>query len=148
MKRSMIITLALSSILAFAASCGNSGKPADNKKAGDDKIVRQDPPDGIKGKTNPTPDAVAEGKKLFDTHCVTCHGANGDGDSPVGSVLSPPASDLTDGKIQDAIGDDYIYWRIMEGGKALGYEGMTPFKETLKEDQVWEVVAYVRSLKK
>ncbi|MBZ0136809.1 MAG: cytochrome c [Planctomycetes bacterium] len=149
MKRVILPALALASVLAFAASCGNSGKPADgNKTGGDDKIVRPAPPDEYKGKTNPTPDAVEEGKKLFETHCVTCHGPNGDGDSPVGSALTPPATNLTDAKLQDAIGDDYIFWRITEGGKALGYEGMTPFKETLKEEQRWQVVAYVRSLKK
>jgi mono/diheme cytochrome c family protein len=148
MKRAIVIALALASILAYAAGCGNSGKPPEKKKAGNDKITRPEPPEGIKGLTNPTPNAVDEGKKLFDTHCVTCHGANGDGDSPVGSALKPPASNLTDAKLQDAVGDDYVFWRITEGGAALGYAGMTPFKDTLKEDDRWKVVAYVRSLKK
>lgn len=152
MKHVMTAALALAFVLAFAAGCGG-GKPGDSNKGGggggaSDEIVRPAPPDEYKGKTNPTPDAVAEGKKLFDTHCQSCHGPNGDGDSPVGSALNPPASDLTDAKLQDAIGDDYIYWRIMEGGAALGYAGMTPFKGTLKEEDTWKVVAYVRSLKK
>ena len=99
-------------------------------------------------KTNPTPDAAEEGKKLFANHCVTCHGPNADGDSPTGKALTPPASNLTDAKLQDAVKDDYLYWHIAEGGKALGYNGMTPFKDTLKEDQIWQVIAYIRSIKK
>ncbi|MCA8945142.1 MAG: cytochrome c [Planctomycetes bacterium] len=150
MKHVLMIAFALGAVLFVAAGCGGGGKPAENKGGGgdSDKISRPEPTGDYKGKTNPTPDAVEEGKKLFETHCVTCHGPNGDGDSPVGSTLKPPASDLTDVKLQDAIGDDYIFWRISEGGKALNYDGMTPFKDSLKEEQRWQLVAYVRSLKK
>ncbi|MCZ7606321.1 MAG: c-type cytochrome [Planctomycetota bacterium] len=90
---------------------------------------------------------IAEGKKLFDAQCELCHGKAGDGDSPAGKALQPAVEDLSIAELQDAMSDAYIYWRIMEGGFALGYAGMTPFKDVLTRDQVWQVTAYVRSLK-
>ena len=149
MKHVLMIAFALASVLLVAAGCGGSGKPSDNKgSGGDEKISRPEPTGDYKGKTNPTPDAVEEGKKLFANNCVLCHGEKGDGDSQVGSTLKPPSSDLTDPKLQAAMGDDYIFWRISEGGAALNYDGMTAFKDSLKEEQRWQLVAYVRSLKK
>jgi mono/diheme cytochrome c family protein len=148
MKGAITTALAIGALLFIAAGCGGSGKPADNKTAKDDKLTRPAPPDEYKGKSNPTPDAVEEGKKVFDTHCVTCHGPNGDGDSPVGSALNPPASDFTDPKLQEVMTDEYMFWRVSEGGKSMGYEGMTPFKENLKEWERWAAIAYIRSLKK
>lgn len=90
---------------------------------------------------------IAEGKKLFAAQCELCHGKAGDGDSPAGKALKPAVEDLSNVELQDAMSDAYIYWRIWEGGFALGYVGMTPFKDTLTQDQVWQVTAYVRSLK-
>ena len=150
MRRKLLLAATLCATLAaLAAGCGDGGKTGGgNKAAKEDKIQRPAPPPEYAGKTNPTPDAVEEGKKIFANHCVTCHGPNGDGDSPTGKALTPPASDLTDAKIQDAVKDDYMYWHIAEGGKALGHSGMTPFKDTLKEDQIWQVIAYIRSIKK
>ena len=39
--------------------------------------------------------AVAQGKELYTKYCASCHGAGGKGDGPVGKMLTPPASDLT-----------------------------------------------------
>lgn len=35
------------------------------------------------------------GRKLFETHCVACHGFNGTGNGPVASALTPKPADLT-----------------------------------------------------
>ena len=91
---------------------------------------------------------AAAGSAVYASTCVTCHGPKGDGDSVAGKALTPPSSDLTNPKLQDAVGDDYLFWHISEGGAALGYNGMTAFKTSLKEEQIWQVIAYVRSLKK
>lgn len=152
MKRTLLVaTLALATVAAFVAGCGDSGKPSGGNGGGEDKISRPEPTGEYKGKTNPNPDApdaVAEGKKLFDTNCVTCHGPNGDGDSPTGKALPTPASNLTDAKLQDAVKDDYLYWHIAEGSAVRNLTGMTPYKDQLKEEQIWQLVAYIRSIKK
>ena len=38
---------------------------------------------------------VAQGRALFQTNCVICHGATGVGDGELAPDLSPPAADLT-----------------------------------------------------
>lgn len=154
MKRiSLLAALAVVALAALAAGCGgDGGKPAGNgnKGGGEAALTRPAAPEPYAGKTNSkTSEAdVAEGKKIFDTHCTLCHGPNGDGDAAAGKALTPPASNLTDPKLQEVMKDDYMFWHIMKGGAALGHTGMTPFEGTLKDDQVWQVIAYIRSLKK
>jgi len=35
------------------------------------------------------------GKKSFDQNCATCHGANGNADTPAGKAITPHPPDLT-----------------------------------------------------
>ncbi len=42
-----------------------------------------------------TPELLAQGKKLFEQNCASCHGTKGDGKGPAGAVLKPTPSDLT-----------------------------------------------------
>lgn len=150
MKSKLMILSLLAGVAALVAACGggsNGGAANTGSKA--PVVLRKAVPAEFQGKTNPTPDAKAEGQKLFMAQCVSCHGDKGDGDSPTGKALKPPAGDLTAAAFQDAVKDDYIFWRITVGA-AGGPEGsgMTAFKDTLNEEQRWQVVAYVRSLKK
>jgi high-affinity iron transporter len=41
-----------------------------------------------------TPESLAQGKKLYDQYCLTCHGAKGDGKGPAGVLLKPPPRDF------------------------------------------------------
>lgn len=138
---------------AMLAACGGDGKPSDSGGGGDgeggEDFSRPDPPAEYADIEKPdfTDAMVEEGEKLFTTNCATCHGQKGEGDGPAGAALTPKAQDLTNPALQDAISDHYIYWRISEGGAALGYTGMTPFKESLNDEQHWQVVAFIRSLK-
>ena len=37
-----------------------------------------------------TPELLAQGKKLYEQNCVTCHGPKGDGKGQLGTALKPP----------------------------------------------------------
>ena len=41
-----------------------------------------------------TPELLAQGKKLYEQNCVTCHGSKGDGKGQLGSALKPAPSDF------------------------------------------------------
>lgn len=94
------------------------------------------------GKTNPLgTDASAEGAKVFKTNCETCHGPQGHGDGPVGEALDPKPINLAE--LQTVASDDYIFWRISEGRPGTS---MPPWKNILNEEQVWQVITFIRTL--
>ena len=41
-------------------------------------------------------------------------------------------------------GDEYLLWTVSEGGRRFGTD-MPSFKDTLTEDQIWSIIAYMRA---
>ncbi|MBM4442817.1 MAG: cytochrome c [Candidatus Rokubacteria bacterium] len=97
-------------------------------------------PASEKGKKSPGGNA-ANGKKLADTNCVSCHGAGGKGDGAAAAALNPKPADWTSAKVQGE-SDGEIFWKISNGRGP-----MPPWKHLSEKDR-WDLVAYVRSLKK
>ena len=96
----------------------------------------------------------AAGKALFEANCASCHGVSGKGDGPVGVALIPPPRDFTVGEFKfDANGngtpgeDEDIVLVIQKGAMAYGGSALMAPWPTLSDDQVVDVVAYIRSLK-
>jgi mono/diheme cytochrome c family protein len=89
---------------------------------------------------------AAEAKDNWDSLCAKCHGAEGKGDTKMGQKLG--AKDFTDPAVQAAMKDDAAAKAIKEGLKSDdGKTLMKPF-DTLSDDEVKALVAYVRGLKK
>jgi glucose/arabinose dehydrogenase len=78
--------------------------------------------------------AVAEGAKLYATNCVSCHGMNGQGSGNV-----PP---LSEGATQ-SVPEGEVFWFITTGAVKNGM----PAWGSLPEEQRWQIVAYLQSLK-
>jgi cytochrome c553 len=88
----------------------------------------------------------AEAKENWDTLCAKCHGAEGKGDTKMGAKLG--CKDFTDAKVQTEIKDDAAFKAMKEGLKSADDKTlMKPF-ETLSDDEIKALVAYVRTLKK
>jgi alcohol dehydrogenase (cytochrome c) len=79
------------------------------------------------------PDAVAAGLRLYDQTCQSCHGAAGRGDRG-------PALDA--GRFTRGSADGDLFHTIRTGVPGTQ---MPPFP-ALSDTQVWQVVAYIRSL--
>ena len=95
------------------------------------------------GQTNPLgADAAAAGAEIFKNNCVTCHGEQGHGDGPAGAALNPQPKNLPD--LASAVGDDYLYWRINAGKPGTS---MVAWKGILTDEQTWQVVSFIRTLK-
>ena len=88
---------------------------------------------------------LREGRSLYVQHCSSCHGATGQGDSETGKNLNPPPPNIAATSKMPMATDEYLYWTIAEGGVPLG-TAMPPFKSFLKEDDIWKLVIYLRSL--
>jgi mono/diheme cytochrome c family protein len=90
----------------------------------------------------PTDDSIQRGKVLFQINCSMCHGEDGSGNGPVGKYFSPPPADLTSEGTR-SLGDNGIYKVITQGRGS-----MPSLAENLSLIQRWDIVNYVRSLKK
>ncbi|MCB9476574.1 MAG: cytochrome c [Deltaproteobacteria bacterium] len=92
---------------------------------------------------------AAKGKEVYTQFCLSCHGATGKGDGPVGKNLTPKPRDMTDKERMGAMTDQHIIDVITNGGAAFGLSPlMAPWKGTLNEQQIKDVAAYVRELGK
>ena len=86
--------------------------------------------------------SIAAGKKVYENECLSCHGKKGKGDGPHSATLEKTPGDLTSAKVQDQT-DGELFWKITEGRKP-----MPTLKKTLTDEQRWQVINYVRTLKK
>ncbi len=90
---------------------------------------------------------AAQGKSIYETYCVACHGAGGKGDGAAAATLTTKPADHTDGNVMNAITNEDLYKAIKEGGAGVGKSNLMPaWGATLKDEQIRDVVAYVRSL--
>lgn len=85
------------------------------------------------------------GKALFEKNCSSCHGTSGRGDGPAARGLNPAPANLTAALKMPMASDAYLDWTISEGGVPV-HSAMPPFKAVLSQDQIWQVVLYLRSL--
>lgn len=86
----------------------------------------------------------ANGKLLFDQHCLVCHGPQGKGDGPTGRALIPPATDFTSQSSKKKSGAELR--RIIEQGSPR--TAMPAWKGQLSDMQLSDVAAYVETLRK
>jgi cytochrome c oxidase cbb3-type subunit III len=87
------------------------------------------------------------GRKLYMTHCYTCHGVTGKGDGPAAAHLQPPPRNLTDDAYMSRKTDQDLYNVISGGSAALHrFSGMPDWKATFYPERIRDVVAYLRTL--
>lgn len=101
---------------------------------------RQDPgwkaPTKAAARKNPLAgrsDVIAGGKKLFERHCIECHGRNGQGLGHAADLQLPVVQRQSDGT---------LFWKITTGNARHGM----PTFSGLPELQRWQLVMYVRTL--
>ena len=87
------------------------------------------------------------GKRLYADYCAVCHGKEGRGDGPVTGMFGPKPFDFTDKAGMAAKPDLDLYYAIFGGGEAIGKSAYMPrWGGLLTEQQIWDVIAYVRAL--
>ena len=87
--------------------------------------------------------AVFRGGLVYANYCVTCHGINADGNGRAARLHNPRPANLRASDKNDA----YIGLIVRRGGEALGRApGMPPWAEELTDEQIKDVVAFVRSV--
>ncbi len=92
---------------------------------------------------------AAKGKGIYANMCASCHGANGKGDGAAAAALNPKPKDLTDKANVSKLDDKYLFNIIAKGGAAVGKSPlMPPWGTALKDGDIRDVIAFLRSLAK
>jgi mono/diheme cytochrome c family protein len=100
--------------------------------------------DSLENPVPASPESVAAGQQLYLRQCASCHGRNGEGGP--GNDLIPPAPGLVGAHWEHGSTDGAIFANI-RNGIAPDFN-MVPFKDKLKDDEIWSVVNYIRSIAK
>jgi mono/diheme cytochrome c family protein len=81
-------------------------------------------------------DEYAEGKKLYGDNCQICHGADGQGNGPAGSALSPKPANFTEPKFWQGDVEKKIRYTIENG------HGMMP-AFNLTQAKIKDIIDYL-----
>lgn len=85
------------------------------------------------------------GQAKYQQLCATCHGAAGKGDGPAAVALNPKPRNLS----TTTKTDTELKAIISKGGAASGLSPIMPaWGAALSEQELANVIAYIRSLKK
>lgn len=86
------------------------------------------------------PDALQRGRHVFQTYCIACHGAGGNGDGPVAMRGFPPPPPFASGKARE-IPDGGLFHILTYGrGNMPSHAGL------VSRDDRWKVILHVRQL--
>ncbi len=90
---------------------------------------------------------AAKGKEIFmkkakPMACKMCHGDKGDGTGKLGKALKPAPRNFACADTMKDVTPGQMFWIIKNGSKGTG---MAPFGKTLKDNDIWDVIKYIRS---
>ena len=132
--------LTLLAVLIFGCLLGAQEQPPAKAPAPESKT----PPEAAQkaNPVKPTPESLAKAKKLYAIDCAMCHGEKGDGKGD----LAADMKNVTDFTKPDSMKDrtDGELFHIIRKGKG----DMPPEGERAKDDDVWNLVNYIRAFAK
>ncbi len=100
---------------------------------------------GISNPVTADEDSLQRGAELYGTYCVSCHGDGGMGDGPAGQTLDPQPAPIV--HTSRMLGDDYLFWRISEGGLQEPFSSAMPrWQDVLDATDRWDLINYIRAL--
>lgn len=90
-----------------------------------------------------TADILSKGKMIYEKRCVACHGAQGDGQTPIAPVLKPAPRDFTQPLANWAVskGDPAAIFKTIKEG--IPNSSMVNF--SLPDEDIWALVYTVMS---
>jgi len=95
--------------------------------------------------TNPLPSTdknLIAGVKLYAQNCAVCHGdASGKASDVAKGLYQDPPQLAKDGVEDDP--DGVTFWKLSHG---IRWTGMPAFGKTLKEDQIWQLTLFLKTM--
>jgi mono/diheme cytochrome c family protein len=129
-------------LAGLAIFCARQGSARQAPSSTEPQMTAEDA--AKKNPVTPTPEGLAEARKLYGYHCAMCHGKDGDGKGDLAVELKLELHDWRDASSIEKMTDGELFWIVSNGkGKMLGGEG-----DRTPEKMRWNLVNYVRSFGK
>jgi thiosulfate dehydrogenase len=126
----------------FSADLQPSAVESDLAMSFVDASVGRRAPDQ-KNPVEPTEANLLDGVHLYKTRCAMCHGAPGNPEKNFGNPFYPPVPQfMTD---HPDMADNENFYIIKHG---IRWTGMPAWSNTLTDDQIWKVVAFLSRMEK
>lgn len=141
-----ILVLVPSLFLAFSCPAQQSqNSPAAEQKPSSPSAAKI-PPEALKvvNPVKPTAASLAVGKKKYGYDCAMCHGTDGDGKGDLAVDMKLKMPDYRDPATLKSVSDGEMFYVIKNGN---GGE-MPSEADRLKDEDVWNLVNYIRSIPK
>lgn len=131
-----------------AVACGDSSEPPATEPAPPPPAAQPAPPPAPPPPAAPvSDDPVTRGAATYKLFCATCHGEDGCSTGPGAAGLDPQPAKHCDGNYMNKLSDEHLFKVVKEGGAAVGKSPlMAPWGGTLSDDQIRDVVAFLRSI--
>lgn len=84
---------------------------------------------------------LSRGKVLYDAHCASCHGVQGDGNGPQAGSFTPRPTNFTSGAAMAAVPFDANELAVAQGKPGTGMPG---FGMVMSPEEIQDVIAYQR----
>jgi len=98
----------------------------------------------LKSPVASTAESIEAGRVLYVRHCASCHGIKATGG--IATDISPAAPDLTDAEWVHGDSEGEIF-EVIKNGVPPDLS-MPAWGDRLKDPDIWNVVNYVKSLRK
>ena len=93
------------------------------------------------------PPDLERGRSTYKELCAKCHGSTGKGDGRESGTLKTKPKDFTDCERMAKIDDETRFKVVKGGGKKAGLsKDMPSYSEALEDDEIQDVLAFVRTL--
>jgi cbb3-type cytochrome c oxidase subunit III len=88
-----------------------------------------------------------EGRRLFTTYCLVCHGPKGDGQGPLATALKKSPANFLNADVAKK-SDQELYLTIDSGKSHEGILGMPRWSTVLPPPQIEDIISYIRFLER
>lgn len=85
--------------------------------------------------------AISTGERHYVAMCVRCHGGPNNERDGFAKGLNPPAPEMM--RVAEEFSDGELFWITKHG---IRMTGMPAFGETHKDQDLWKIVAYVKTI--
>ncbi len=143
-------TLALAALTGalMLLACSDGSEPPEPVPP-TSRVVPPEAPPTPEPPPGPGKGDASRGETQYTTLCASCHGRGGAGDGPLAASLDPKPARHDDGHYMNRLSNDHLFTVIQRGGGAAGKSQlMAAWGGVLDDQQIRDVIAYIRSLAK